>query len=288
MSVVLAPGVEDAHRTVAHAVAASGTSFFWAMRLLPSHKRRGMFALYAYCRAVDDIADGAAPPLVKRARLDAWRAALDARPGPLIADPAYVAIADARARFALPTSELIAVLDGVATDANGPIVAPNLAAFDLYCRRVAGAVGVLILHVVGRPDAHDLALRLGLAFQCTNVLRDLEEDAVEGRLYVPREDLVAAGLALPTDPAATLADPAFEHAFARLIDRAAAAFAAADAVFAGLDPRGLRPVKMMTTRYRALFDRVRAVGWPRDPRALRLGRLAKARLLARAVLRPGC
>ena len=288
MSVALAPGIKNAHRTVARAVAASGTSFFWAMRLLPSAKRRGMFALYAYCRAVDDIADGAAPLLVKRGRLDAWRAALDGRPGPLVVDPAYVAIADARARFALPTSELIAVLNGVATDANGPIVAPDIAAFDLYCRRVAGAVGVLTLHVVGRPDAHDLALRLGLAFQCTNVLRDLEEDAAEGRLYVPREDLAAAGLAPPTDPAATLADPAFQSAFARFVDRTAGAFAAADAAFAGLDPRGLRPVGMMTTRYRALFDRVRAVGWPRDPSTLRLGRLAKARLLARAVLRPGC
>ncbi|MCB1883902.1 MAG: squalene/phytoene synthase family protein [Geminicoccaceae bacterium] len=279
--------LDAAHRRVALDVAGAGSSFFWAMRLLPEEKRRGLFAVYAFCRVVDDVADGPGTAAFKAERLGLWRDAVGGTPPPSLRDdPTYLALADAARRFDLPAAELIAVLDGVGMDAAGAIVAPSAELLRLYCRRVAGAVGLLVLQVLGRSDAAALAVALGDAFQRVNILRDLEEDAAGGRLYVPKETLAAAGLGV-SDPPALLADPGFAAVHAALLQEAEAAFAGADRLWDATGRRGLRPVAMMTLRYRDLMARVRRAGWPRDPALLRPGRLAKAGLLARALVLPG-
>lgn len=250
----------------------TGSSFYWAMRLLPGERRRAMFALYAYCRMLDDIADGGEPAETRRARLTVARAALAAwaETGEAL-DPALAALAPFIRRFALPRAELEALIDGMAMDVDGPVVAPRLAELRLYCRRVAGTVGMLAVRIFGRPDAESLAVPLGEALQMTNILRDVAEDARLGRLYLPAEALHAAGIAIHT-PKAVLTHPALPAACALLADLAEENFRVAEADLARLGGRGLFPARVIMATYRRQLDRLRRAGWRHPARPPRLGR----------------
>ena len=188
---------EDALReTIRHRVEAAGTSFYWAMRLLPRDRRNGMYAIYAFCREVDDIADGDRPVEHKLAALAGWReeieALYDGRPRHLVAR----ALSGPVRRYALRKEDFLAILAGMEMDARGDIRAPDLATLDLYCARVASAVGHLSVHIFGDSSdaAHAVAESLGRALQLTNILRDLAEDAARQRLYLPREILDRHGI----------------------------------------------------------------------------------------------
>ena len=166
---------------------ASGSSFYTAMRIMPKAEREAMYAIYAFCRAVDDIADdGRGTRAERRTALDAWRTDIEA----LYADrPAGAAefLAKAVRRYGLRKADFLTVIDGMAMDVAEDIVAPNLATLDLYCERVASAVGRLSIKVFGMDEepGFQLAHHLGRALQLTNILRDLDEDAAIGRLYLP-------------------------------------------------------------------------------------------------------
>ena len=127
----------------------SGSSFYWPMRLLPPERRDAMFAIYAFCRAVDDIADGDLPPGEKAAALAGWRDEI----GCVVEGPPRTAIGlsllEARSLYGLDRTDLKAVIDGVAMDVSGESQAPDMAVLTLYCRRVAGAVGLLSIKVFG-------------------------------------------------------------------------------------------------------------------------------------------
>ncbi|MEL6258540.1 MAG: squalene/phytoene synthase family protein, partial [Pseudomonadota bacterium] len=172
----------------------SGTSFAAGMAILPKARREGMRAVYAFCRVVDDIADGDFPIDKKHSALDAWRAEVDA----LYAGGGESVVAQALrpciTAYDLPKEELLLMIEGMAMDVDGPIVAPTEAELDAYIRRVAGTVGLMSMRVfgawIGQPS-HDFALALARALQTTNILRDVEEDADLGRLYLPRERLCA-------------------------------------------------------------------------------------------------
>ncbi|MBI5165028.1 MAG: squalene/phytoene synthase family protein [Magnetospirillum sp.] len=253
----------------------SGTSFYWAMRLLPRERRMAMFALYACCRTLDDIADGDAPAAEKRARLAGFRTAIGAlASGQRPIEPDVAALAPAFTRFHLPQAELEAIVDGMAMDVDGPLIAPPLATLHLYCRRVAGAVGLLAVHVFERPDAGAFALALGEALQMTNILRDIAEDAAEGRLYLPAELLSEVGIRTRI-PAAVLADPALPLACEAFATGAEARFAAAAAELPRIGRHGLWPALAMGATYRRQLHCLRAHGWRSWP-APRPGRLAKA------------
>ena len=189
------------------AARASGSSFYRGMRILPRAEREAMFEIYSFCRAVDDIADDPGPREPRRGQLQAWRADIDAiyagSPPPQLAG-----LAQAVRQFNLRREDFIAVIDGMAMDVDADIRAPDQATLDLYCDRVACAVGRLSVRVFGMaPDAGlALADHLGRALQLTNILRDLDEDAAMGRLYLPREALREAGI-ISTDPATVLANP---------------------------------------------------------------------------------
>nr|CAM74446.1 conserved hypothetical protein [Magnetospirillum gryphiswaldense MSR-1] len=134
------------------------SSFYWPMRLLPKAKRQAMFALYGFCRAVDDISDGDFDTDTKRAKLTTLRAALTTWQQTGIAlHPAIADLAPFVQRFTLPVAELELLLDGMETDVNSPLTAPTMAELSQYCRQVAGTVGVLAIHILGRPDARDFA-----------------------------------------------------------------------------------------------------------------------------------
>jgi len=256
----------DAVRAV---VEASGTSFYWAMRLLPQDKRDGLFAVYAFCRLVDDIADGTLPAAAKHAALDAWRQRLSRLYQGETHDALDRVLTVALHRHNLGRAHFDAVIDGMAMDADGPIVAPERATLDLYCDRVASAVGRLCVPIFGEPGENGMAVahHLGRALQLTNILRDVHEDAAIGRLYLPVEDLAEAGISA-REPLAVAAHPRLPQACATIGARARDAFRAADEALARCDPAAMRPARIMRDVYRWTLDELEAGGWhppPTDP-----------------------
>jgi presqualene diphosphate synthase len=259
------PGEVALRQTIQDRVEAAGTSFYWAMRLLPRPRREGMYALYAFCREVDDIADGAHPATEKLAALAAWRqeiASLYAgKPRHIVA----CALREPLARYHLRREDFLAVIDGMKMDACESIRAPDLATLDLYCARVASAVGHLSVHVFGDSSdaAHAVADSLGRALQLTNILRDLDEDAGRGRLYLPREILDRHGIRT-ADPGAVLCHPALPSACRDLAVIAEAHFDEAASAMHRCSRRAMRPAAVMAAFYRATLSALLRSGW-RDP-----------------------
>src|SRR5690348_12558673 len=257
-------------------VAAAGTSFYWAMRLLPEARRDAMFAIYAFCREVDDIADGADTSDVKRRDLDAWRREIDALFAGRPATTTGRALLEPVRRFGLRRADFLAVIDGMEMDA-AEIRAPSLAELDLYCDRVASAVGRLSVRAFGVPTAaaDRVAHALGRALQLTNILRDLVEDGARGRLYLPRELLQAEGITA-TDPATALRHSALPKVCGKLAAMAERRFVEARAAMRECPRRPMRPAEAMAAVYHAILTRLRRRGWRdldhpvRVPRALKL------------------
>jgi presqualene diphosphate synthase len=174
---------------------ASGSSFYIAMRLMPEEERDAMFAIYAFCRKVDDIADdGVGTRAQRHEKLEQWR---DALRGLYVgmAGQQVRFLAPAVARYGLRLRDFLDVLDGMDMDVAEDIVAPDLATLDLYCDRVASAVGRLSIKVFGMEEGpgFELAHHLGRALQLTNILRDVKGDLERGRVYLPLDDLAACG-----------------------------------------------------------------------------------------------
>jgi phytoene synthase len=258
------------------ATQSSGSSFYAAMRVLPAPQRDAMYEIYAFCRAVDDIADGSAPRAEREAGLDCWRADIDrlyAGEVPAGRDQ----LAGVIRRFGLAREDFLAIIDGMAMDVAEDIRAPDFATLDLYCDRVASAVGRLSVRVfgLGQAEGRDLAHELGRALQLTNILRDLDEDAAVGRLYLPREALDEAGIT-ERAPAAVLAHPALDRACAVVAARARGHFSAANAIMARCSRRATRAPRLMGKVYRHILDRMTRQGW-RAPR--QRVKVAKSRLL---------
>ncbi len=239
---------------VAQAAQAAGSSFYAGMRILPKPQREAMYAVYAFCRAVDDVADEGGTREERSAGLARWRVGIDAlyagRPTPDTAP-----LAEAVRRYGLRHDDFVAVIDGMAMDAAEDIRAPDEATLDLYCDRVASAVGRLSVMVFGVSAANGpgLAHHLGRALQKTNILRDIDEDAAMGRLYLPREKLEAAGIRT-TDPAAVAAHPALPHVCAPIVQEARRHFAEAQAIMAREPRRATRAPRLMGAVYGAVLE----------------------------------
>jgi squalene synthase HpnD len=237
---------------------ARGSTFNAAMRILPRPRREAMFEIYSFCRAVDDIADEAGPRHARRQALAEWRRDI----GALYAGGSAPTCARARLRglamaihaFGLRREDFYAVLDGMEMDVEDDIRAPDLATLDLYCDRVAGAVGRLSARAFGMPQAEGqgLAHHLGRALQLTNILRDLDEDAALGRLYLPREYLRTAGIG-ETEPREVLANPALDRACAPVIARAKTHFCEARGTMARCPRASVRAPRIMADVYWAIL-----------------------------------
>jgi len=252
------------------------------MRLMPKAERLAMFAIYRFCRLVDDVADdGTRPRAMRATELDGWRADLDAlyagRPAgraAFLKQPVH--------DFDLKQADFIAVIDGMDMDVTADICAPDLATLDLYCNRVASAVGRLSTRVFGMDEAPGLQLaeRLGRALQLTNILRDLDEDAAIGRLYLPSEFLMKAGI-LTADPMAAIADPRVDGACRDLAALALDHFTAADHLMRSR-PRGrLLAPRLMAAVYRVILEEMIAEGWVAPRRRVRIGKPRLLWLVAR-------
>jgi presqualene diphosphate synthase len=237
---------------------ARGSSFNSAMRILPRARREAMFEIYSFCRAVDDIADEAGPRHARMQALARWRRDIGALytggSPPTPARARLQGLATAIDAFGLRREDFYALIDGMEMDVDTDIRAPDIATLDLYCDRVAGAVGRLSARAFGMPqrEGQSLAHHLGRALQLTNILRDLDEDAALGRLYLPREDLRAAGIG-ETEPREVLANPALGRACAPLIARARAHFCEARDIMARCPRESVRAPRIMADVYRAIL-----------------------------------
>jgi phytoene synthase len=259
------PGEALLRRTIRRRVEAAGTSFYWAMRLLPRHRRDGMYAVYAFCREVDDIADDERPVEQKLAALDTWREEIDAL---YAGHPRHVvahALHGPTVQYDLRRGDFLAIIDGMEMDAREDIRAPDLATLDLYCARVASAVGHLSVHVFGDPSdgAHEVAESLGRALQLTNILRDLDEDADRGRLYLPREILDRHGIR-GNDPRAVLRHPALPALCRDVAAIAEGYFETSVRVMASCPRWAMRPAATMAAIYHSTLSALLRSEW-RDP-----------------------
>ena len=242
--------------------AVSGSSFYAGMRVLPKAEREAMFAVYGFCRMVDDIADDQqGDPATRASQMQQWRrdiAALFAE-----GDPGQASfLVDAVKQFDLAEADFVAVIDGMQMDLDGDIRWPPYATLDLYCDRVASAVGRLSVRVFGMEREPGLALahHLGRALQLTNILRDIDEDAGIGRVYLPKDALDAAGI-VPTTPEALVADPRLDTAARWLAKKATAHFVEAHAILAAKPKGRLIAPKLMDVAYSRILTQLIAQGW---------------------------
>jgi phytoene synthase len=254
------------------AARAAGSSFYTGMRILPRAQREAMFEIYAFCRAVDDIADDPGPREPRLAALAQWRADIDA----LYAGappPQLEGLSRAVRGFDLERDDFFAVIAGMEMDVLADIRAPDYPTLDLYCDRVACAVGRLSVRVFGmeRPAGLALAHHLGRALQLTNILRDLDEDAALGRLYLPREALRDVGI-ISTDPRTVLSHPLIDQACVVLVALAQAEFKAADAIMRQASRRTVRAPRIMAEAYRLILERLILRGFTPPRHAVRLPR----------------
>lgn len=246
---------------------ATRSSFYAGMRVLPKDERLAMYAVYDFCRFVDDIADDQdGERAFRAAELDAWRADIDAlyegRPAGRAAF-----LKEAVHRFGLDKADFVAVIDGMAIDVERDVRWPTEAELDTYCDHVASAVGRLSVKIFGMDHEPGLALahHLGRALQYTNILRDIDEDAAIGRVYMPIEALRHAGIE-PTTPEAIATDPRMDAAARRVAARAQQHYKEAAAILAAKPKGHLIAPRLMEIAYSRLLRTMEQIGWapPRE------------------------
>ena len=260
--------IAGAYRYCESVTRVQAANFFYGIRLLPGERRRAMCAVYAFARRVDDIGDGTLEREEKLRRLDEQARAIAAIAAPAGVDLVMVALADAQRRFPLPDDALRELIEGVRMDVAGTTY-ESFEELVVYCRRVAGGIGRLCLAIFGlrgdaRADtarAQRLADELGVALQLTNILRDVREDAENGRVYLPGEDLRRFGAVVTVGSSdALLADPEQRERLCALVrfecERARAWFDRGIALTRMLDRRSAACVLAMAGIYRRLLDRI--------------------------------
>jgi phytoene synthase len=240
--------------------AASGSSFYYSFLFLAPERRNAILALYAFCREVDDVVDEVSDPGVARAKLAWWAQELERVYRGEPQHPVGKALAPVVRTYALEKSQLAEILEGMSMDLDYNRY-PDFPTLQVYCHRVAGVVGLLSARIFGYTDARtlDYAHALGLAFQLTNIIRDVGEDVRRNRIYLPLDDLQRFGLAAD-DLIALREDERFARLIAFQIERARAHYARALALLSGADRKSQRPGLIMAAIYRALLDEIEASG----------------------------
>jgi phytoene synthase len=254
----------------------SGSSFYWGMRMLPPERRAAVYTIYAFCRVVDDIADEPGALVTKRDMLDEWRERVHGLLGGRSDSPLSRMMLLSSRRFDLRSVDFLAIIDGMQMDAEREIVAPPMTTLDLYCDRVASAVGRLSVRAFGdaSPAADRVAYCLGRALQLTNILRDVGEDAERSRLYLPREWLTEAGV--PLHPQGALKSPALPAVCVRVAALARDHYRGAEEAMALCDREAMKPARLMAAPYRALLGRMERNGFARPAERVSLSKWQKA------------
>jgi phytoene synthase len=234
----------------------SGSSFYYSFLFLPQERRRAITALYAFCREVDDTVDECTDPSIARNKLAWWRKEIGALLAGSPSHPVTQALQPHLVPFKLDGKHLLAIIDGMEMDLDQTRYL-DYAGLKRYCWHVAGVVGILSASIFGatRPETLQYAEKLGLAFQLTNIIRDVGEDARKGRIYLPANELQQFNVT-----AADILNARHSENFEKLMhfqaERAQAAYDEAFALLPQEDRRAQRPGLMMAAIYRALLGEI--------------------------------
>lgn len=255
---------------------ASGSSFYYGFLCLPTQRRRAIMALYAFCREIDDVVDETSDTELARSQLEEWRAEVARVYAGTPQHPVGQALADIVAEFRLPQEQLLEIIDGMEMDLEQSRYA-DFSQLQLYCYRVASVVGLLSAEIFGYTDRHTLryAHDLGMAFQLTNILRDVGDDARRGRIYLPQDELARFGVS-EDDILAGRYTPQMTELLAFQAQRAQEFYERALGELPDADRRAQRPGLIMAAVYRRLLDEIVAGGYrvlgdpPRLATALKL------------------
>ena len=250
----------DPHQYCQQKAAASGSSFYYSFLFLPEEKRRATTALYAFCREVDDAVDECSDPALARTTLAWWRTEIEAVYRGTPQHPVARALAAVLPRFSLSQQHLNEIIDGMEMDLDRNRY-PDFAALREYCYRVAGVVGLLSAGIFGYQDPRTLeyASDLGLAFQLTNIIRDVGEDARRGRIYLPLDEMERFGVS-PADVLAGQEGDSLRRLIEFQIERALGFYRQALDELPAIDRAAQRPGIMMAAIYRTLLEEIRADG----------------------------
>lgn len=258
---------DDPKAYAQHLMTKSRSSFTLGMKMMSRARREAIYAVYGFCRVVDDIADEQGAHAQKIQLLMEWREEIDRlyeeRPTSLIGN----ALLEPIRRFAIPKQEFLLMIDGMEADVNGPVRTQTLDDLLAYTRRVAGTVGIMSIRIFGVSDvkARDrFALNLADAFQLTNILRDIEEDATIDRLYLPKT-LLATHEIFEDDPKRVAAHPKLQEACRDIGHIARARFNEARRALDELKGQPVRPALIMMGVYEGYLDRMEAANFIRDP-----------------------
>ncbi|WP_417840343.1 squalene/phytoene synthase family protein [Terasakiella sp.] len=259
---------------VENIVCEAKSSFALGMKALPKDRRGYLFAIYAYCRMLDDIADCHEPREEKLKKLNEWRKKvtqlIEGKPSCAVTRILYEAIN----RYALPKDEFYQLIDGMEADVLGPIHAPSWDVLYDYCRKVAVSVGLLSLPIFGRTDqgAQDFALELGYALQFTNILRDVVEDDQVGRLYLPKESL-------QKHQVERIASPNLNLVLSDVAVKTELHYKNAEKLLRQIGSTNLKPAVLMKQAYQKIFKKMQRRGWHKITPRMGLSKTEKAFLV---------
>ncbi len=263
----------------------SGSSFYWAMRVLDPVRRNAIFAVYAFCRAVDDIADGSDNLTAKQAQLGDWREEIQRVYQGAATGLIGQALQDIIPHYHLEECDFLSVIKGMETDAADTVRIANQAALNEYIDRVACAVGRLCTPIFGlsATQGRPLAQALGEALQLTNILRDLDEDVARDRLYLPQDMLAAAGISenSTTTVAEVCNHPACAVVCDSLAHQAQVRFEEVADLLSGMDSRAVRAPRLMMAAYGRLLEKIVRAGWKSPRRRISLSCGEKLWIVAR-------
>ena len=279
------PPTDDPKRYVAEVTRASGSSFFLPMMLLPRRRREAMLALYAFCRETDDVADEIEDSALSSALIKAWAEEIEALYAGRPSHPVSHALVTPIERYGLAKGHFLDILEGFEMDRSGAMLRPSLAELERYCYCVACCVGLLSVEIFGyrSPAIPDFAVHLGHAFQLTNILRDVAEDAERGRIYLPIELLAKHGLENVT-PQEITHTAGVDKVCAEVGAMERRRFGEAARAMPTGERRRMRPALLMRAVYEPYLDRIEAGGFRTDGPRVKLGKLQKLSLIFSALL----
>jgi phytoene synthase len=269
----------------AQKAAQSGSSFYYSFRLLPPPRRRAITALYAFCREVDDIVDDIPDLDVARVKLAWWRAEVAAIYAGTPQHPVAIALQPVVHRHSLLQEQLQTVIDGMQMDLE-QVRYLDFASLETYCDRVAGVVGLMSAEIFGHsePATREYARDLGVAFQLTNIIRDVGEDARRGRIYLPQDELAQCGVAA-SDLLRGRSSPEFAAMMQMQVERARAWYERALSKLPERDRRAQRAGLAMAAIYRTLLDEIARDGYRVLDRRIALTPLRKLWIASKAAWR---
>ena len=251
----------DFHKYCQDKAAASGSSFYYSFMFLPPERRQAITALYAFCREVDDVVDECRDPSIAQSKLEWWRHEVELISAGKPQHPVSQALQDVSTRFTLPQEQLLEIIDGMEMDLQQTRYL-DFKGLQLYCYRVASVVGLLSAEIFGYTDRQTLkyAHDLGLAFQLTNIIRDVGEDARRGRIYLPIDELQQFEV-----PAKDILEARHSDRFVALMkfqaERAEKYYDQAFAQLPACDRKTQRPGLVMSAIYRTLLKEIREDGF---------------------------